>query len=923
MKLALNQFKGIAPKISPRHLPEGAAQVAVNVEAFGAQLRPLRDMTPTSPAVTMATDTHTIYKFGQTETAENLYWIGWDKDHDIVRSQITGDGTREWTFWTGGDYPVATYDTLAHLSPAGNLRLGMPDPKWKLTGTVGEPQYCEIDGVRANDKRTEADCIAAGICKIDGVTDATKTTEAACTAAGGTWTPGTWITGAKQSPAKVTLDSTTLSKINSVFGLELSTNQGSNYKTVYPSGGGAPKVYVTSTQLDSMFYTYGLRVSDDNEKTWAQASLGEGVTRFAEIILSADEIYQFQYQTTLAVSFTGATTVNIPAGPLTSAQAVVEALSSQAGNLVYATLWGSGVYVRSVSLQSGSILRLEWASNAYRQAHTTSLAESQNYFINAINSAKINGVQLATASVTATDQITVTCARAGADVTLVVRWGAADSEKLSKTGTAADTSGLVAAINAIPTDANYTGATAKMSGDSMVIESVLTGKDATLRVRWGEGSTSYLSSTGVTSSLGVLETRVYTYTWVLKEADMEWESAPYSEEDMASFDVYADGSVTLGGFETEPVLAVHGWGPSNTNGTRNGTLHQRIYRSVNGTYLYVDEIDVTIGSNTSGTYFDNKRSDQLGEACPSILWTKPPWNMVGLTNLPNGMMAGFYGRQVYFCDPYHPHAWPDAYSQSVDYPIVALARMDTTLVVLTTGNPYFIQGSSPDMAVMVKSDLEQACVSKRSVVSFGGAVLYAAPDGMMLVSSSGSDILTKDLLTREEWQRFIPSSIHAYGHDNKYIAFHTTTTDERGNAVSGFIIDMVSKQFIRHNLPAIAGYHDLRGDTLYVLKSTGALCKWDEGSYVTNGLWRSRLFTLPQITGFSCCQVEAESYPVGCRVYRDGVKVVTGLTNDSVTSRDPWRLEAKQGRDWQIELDAKSEIFNVVIGQSMSELAES
>jgi hypothetical protein len=52
-----------------------------------------------------------------------------------------------------------------------------------------------------------------------------------------------------------------------------------------------------------------------------------------------------------------------------------------------------------------------------------------------------------------------------------------------------------------------------------------------------------------------------------------------------------------------------------------------------------------------------------------------------------------------------------------------------------------------------------------------------------------------------------------------------------------------------------------------------------------------------------------------------GVKVVTGLTSDQVTSRDPWRLEAKQGRDWEVELDVKQEIFNVAIAQAPAEIA--
>ncbi|MBP9602642.1 MAG: hypothetical protein KBE53_00980, partial [Chromatiaceae bacterium] len=102
MKFAVNSFMGVAPRVAPRYLPPGAAQLAINVEAFGQSLRPLRGTAPVTPAVTLPLDTDTIYKFGQDLTEDDRIWINWNLPHDVARSQIAGDGTREWTFWTGG-----------------------------------------------------------------------------------------------------------------------------------------------------------------------------------------------------------------------------------------------------------------------------------------------------------------------------------------------------------------------------------------------------------------------------------------------------------------------------------------------------------------------------------------------------------------------------------------------------------------------------------------------------------------------------------------------------------------------------------------------------------------------------------------------------------------------------------------------------
>jgi hypothetical protein len=91
------------------------------------------------------------------------------------------------------------------------------------------------------------------------------------------------------------------------------------------------------------------------------------------------------------------------------------------------------------------------------------------------------------------------------------------------------------------------------------------------------------------------------------------------------------------------------------------------------------------------------------------------------------------------------------------------------------------------------------------------------------------------------------------------------------------------------------------------------------------------MFSLPQITGFSCAQIEAEGYTgLTCAIYRDGVKLTTELTAGGdlvgtlsarrIEGRYPFRLAALQGRDWEVDLTVTQEIFNVVVAQAMAEL---
>ena len=414
----------------------------------------------------------------------------------------------------------------------------------------------------------------------------------------------------------------------------------------------------------------------------------------------------------------------------------------------------------------------------------------------------------------------------------------------------------------------------------------------------GTGSTHVVSVitagvTEITTESLVPETRVYTYTYVNKTGARSVESSP--SPGSVSVDVYYDQDVTLGNF----LLQATGY----------LATHVRVYRSTAGLFLFVKEVEIS-DAISNGTV-DDIDSELLNEELPSLTWLHPPDTLAGLINLPNGVMSGFSGRDIYFCEPYVPHAWPDIYRQTIDHPVVGLGVMDTTLAVLTKGTPYLIQGSHPESMYIIKSDVEQSCASKRSIVSFAHLVFYCSPDGLVALSPGGSQLITENMYTYDQWQTLIkPDSVHAYHHDNKYIAFYNN-----GTTSGSFVFDMTSKQFTLSSVTASAGYQSLRNDKLY-LHLSGAVRPWGEGSNL-NYTWKSKKFTLPQPLGLACAQVEAEAYPVTAKIYADGALIHT----QTVADRFPFRLPPRVARDWEIELTGTNEVFAAAIAHSPQELA--
>jgi hypothetical protein len=190
--------------------------------------------------------------------------------------------------------------------------------------------------------------------------------------------------------------------------------------------------------------------------------------------------------------------------------------------------------------------------------------------------------------------------------------------------------------------------------------------------------------------------------------------------------------------------------------------------------------------------------------------------------------------------------------------------------------------------------------------------MYASPDGLVMLSPGGSKLVSEAAFTYAQWQAlFNPSSIHAYMHDRKYVAFY-----DNGVTTGGFIFDLLTGQFTLHGIYATAGYTDLVNDKLFLAFADRTVKVWQAGSALSY-VWTSKKFTMPYEMMYSCSQVEAEAYPVTTKYFVDGALVHT----QTVANRNPFRLPVVVGRDWEFRIEGNTEVFSVATAQSMQELA--
>jgi hypothetical protein len=343
------------------------------------------------------------------------------------------------------------------------------------------------------------------------------------------------------------------------------------------------------------------------------------------------------------------------------------------------------------------------------------------------------------------------------------------------------------------------------------------------------------------SSTAPTENRAYVYTYVSTFGTVKEESAP-SPAGTVLVSTAAGTTVTVSGFSTAPT-------------TGYNITHRRIYRTITGAtnvvYSFVAEIPLATTS-----FVDNLSVTQLGAELQTLFWTPPPNNLKGLVAMPNGILAGFIGNQVWFSEPYYPHAWPESYMLTVDYPIVGLGVYETNLVVLTTRFPYLISGVSPTSMSQQKLPIPQPCVSKRSITSDQYGVLYASPNGLVSLGQGTQDVVTVPLYTRDEWQALNPASMVAAVYNNLYMGFTTIN-----GVIEGFVIARGDiPPLVKLNFPTRSLFVDRSTSNIYAISNLDNKVYQLDSSTVNFTVyeWKSKKFVMPNPLNFGAVKVQAD-----------------------------------------------------------------
>ena len=358
-----------------------------------------------------------------------------------------------------------------------------------------------------------------------------------------------------------------------------------------------------------------------------------------------------------------------------------------------------------------------------------------------------------------------------------------------------------------------------------------------------------------------LESKAYVQTYVNGYAE-EGPPGPVS-----NYISLLDGDlVSLAGINTGPADALE-W-----------VLFSNIYRlnqDANGNEIFQLVAQMPVAT---ATYTDATLDAALAEVMKSAEWDAPPAGVEGLVALPNEGLACWFANTLCLSVPSYPHAWPVSYQKSTEDLIMGLVAWGNTLAMLTQGLPQAISFTDPENSVPAALPTGYSCLSKRSVVNMGQYSIYAAPEGLIAIGQGMNSIITQEIMTRDEWANYAPSSIFAYFWDNKYVGFYTN-----GDVQAGFIFDPATKNLVDLDFYATAGCYDYITGYLFLQVGNDIVSLASETATPRQLDWKSPRQSGPP-SMYQWIKVLAMEYPVVVDIiYPDIPQTISVI----VTSKNP------------------------------------
>ena len=321
-----------------------------------------------------------------------------------------------------------------------------------------------------------------------------------------------------------------------------------------------------------------------------------------------------------------------------------------------------------------------------------------------------------------------------------------------------------------------------------------------------------------------------------------------------------------------------------TNSNRGTSATVVIYRAnyAGGTtsvFQFLAEVPYT-----DTQYVDTTFSGDLLDSPINEFWAAPPNTNTAL--FPNGPLkkiclmgsqtiAGHNDKLLCFAEPDAFYAFPTEYYKTFQERIVTIVPSGDSLMVLTDGYPYMVQGSHPASMDPVRLAEPVPCSSALGVTEVFGSVFYVSEVGLFEVKGYQPVNVTRNFMTDREWRALNPSTIKLANYDGRVFidspSTNTTYIYDPSNPSDGL-------RTVGINATAYAQL-DETNDLAFISAGSTSITQFDADDTAFMLMqWTSKTYDFNTPEAFSVLKVKANQYPVDVTIEADSMTGVGSQT---------------------------------------------
>lgn len=281
----------------------------------------------------------------------------------------------------------------------------------------------------------------------------------------------------------------------------------------------------------------------------------------------------------------------------------------------------------------------------------------------------------------------------------------------------------------------------------------------------------------------------------------------------------------------------------------DNAVARRWYRAVTdneGTPHWLFLAETPIGQTA---FYDTNCPCDWGNELSTENHDCPPDCLEGVTVTGDNMTIVWSNRRFWVSQQNFPHAYDINDEYKLRYHIQGMYEVTPRIegedhydvLAITNGLHYTISANAPNEVRIAEIQQRYRCFDNTPCHSESG-LLYSSPQGIVLITMSGEELVTGHLMTEHEWSEFSPRTVRLAYHDDHIYGF---------TVKGGFIMQVGSDkrrngEFVTHNVKVDMGFTDEVSPLLVFNdghiyewgKGEKAIYDWKTHTHVESGIWR-------------------------------------------------------------------------------------